>query len=89
VSPTHTTVHITNDCFSLSTPEGFDRWYDDRFEQAVRTLAAAIGDFGLAHECVQQAFVRAWAHRRTVARQVDPDTWLDLAARRLARAARR
>jgi RNA polymerase sigma-70 factor, ECF subfamily len=40
--------------------EDFDRLYLETHPRLVRTLTAVLGDPGVAEDCVQEAFVRAW-----------------------------
>ena len=43
----------------------FDDFYTASFERITAQVYAMIGNRDEAQECVQEAFVRAWAHRRT------------------------
>ena len=43
-----------------------------------------IGDRDEAQECVQEAFVRAWSHRRKLDRDGHPEAWVRTTAYRLA-----
>jgi RNA polymerase sigma-70 factor (ECF subfamily) len=43
-----------------------------------------IGDRDEAQECVQEAFVRAWTHRRKLSRAGHPEAWVRTTAYRLA-----
>jgi RNA polymerase sigma-70 factor (ECF subfamily) len=43
-----------------------------------------IGDRDEAQECVQEAFVRAWSHRRKLDRTEHPEAWVRTVAYRLA-----
>ena len=62
----------------------FDDFYATSFTRLVGQLYAMIGDRDEAQECVQEAFVRAWAHRRSLERSGHPDAWVRTTAYRLA-----
>ena len=42
----------------------FDEFYTASFRRLTGQVYAMIGNLDEAQECVQEAFVRAWAHRR-------------------------
>ena len=50
------------------TEEEFDDFYAASFTRISGQLYAMIGDRDEAQECVQEAFVRAWAQRRRLCR---------------------
>ncbi|MBO9520713.1 MAG: SigE family RNA polymerase sigma factor [Nocardioidaceae bacterium] len=62
----------------------FDDFYTSSFARLTGQLYAMIGDRDEAQECVQEAFVRAWAHRRTLAKVEHPEAWVRTTAYRLA-----
>lgn len=62
----------------------FDAWYAASFPRLTRQLYAMIGDRTEAHDCVQEAFVRAWAARRSLDGHRHPDAWIRTTAHRLA-----
>ncbi|MDQ1104475.1 RNA polymerase sigma-70 factor (ECF subfamily) [Nocardioides zeae] len=62
----------------------FDAFYEASFQRVVNQLSAMIGDRDEAHECVQEAFVRAWAHRRKLAKVEHPEAWVRTVAHRFA-----
>lgn len=62
----------------------FDDFYSASFQRLVAQLYAMIGDRDEAHECVQEAFVRAWSHRRELEQVTYPEAWIRTTARRLA-----
>lgn len=62
----------------------FDEFYQASFTRVVHQVAAMIGDRDEAHEVVQEAFVRAWAHRRKLARVDHPEAWVRTVAHRQA-----
>jgi RNA polymerase sigma-70 factor (ECF subfamily) len=64
--------------------EEFDRFYSASFPRLVGQLYAMIGDRDEAQECVQEAFVRAWSHRRQLHRARAPEAWVRTTAYRLA-----
>ena len=64
--------------------QSFDDFYAASFHRIVGQLYAMIGDRDEAQECVQEAFVRAWAHRRRLDRAEHPEAWVRTTAYRLA-----
>src|SRR5690349_6832127 len=62
----------------------FDDFYTSSFGRITGQLYAMIGDRDEAQECVQEAFVRAWTHRRALARAEYPEAWVRTTAYRLA-----
>jgi RNA polymerase sigma-70 factor (ECF subfamily) len=62
----------------------FDDFYLSSFGRVTAQLHAMIGDRDEAQECVQEAFVRAWAHRRRLDRAEHPEAWVRTTAYRLA-----
>ena len=64
--------------------EEFDDLYAASFGRLVHQLHAMIGDRDEAQECVQEAFVRAWSHRRRLDRSHAPEAWVRTTAYRLA-----
>lgn len=62
----------------------FDEFYAASFRRLTGQVYAMIGDLDEAHECVQEAFVRAWAHRRKLDRSDHPEAWVRVTAHRLA-----
>lgn len=62
----------------------FDDFYSASFARLTGQLYAMIGDRDEAQECVQEAFVRAWAHRRKLDRAEHPEAWVRTTAYRLA-----
>jgi len=65
------------------TPEEFDRFYAGCASRLVRQLYALLGDLAEAQDLVQEAFVRAWDHRRQLDRVDDPEAWVRTVAWRL------
>jgi RNA polymerase sigma-70 factor (ECF subfamily) len=64
--------------------EEFDHFYTASFQRLVGQLYAMIGDRDEAQECVQEAFVRAWSHRRQLEKAYAPEAWVRTTAYRLA-----
>ncbi|MCD4524593.1 RNA polymerase sigma factor [Nocardioides sp. cx-173] len=62
----------------------FDDLYSASFTRVTAQLYAMIGDRDEAQECVQEAFVRAWAHRRQLETARSPEAWVRTTAYRLA-----
>ena len=62
----------------------FDEFYAASFRRLTNQVCAMIGNRDEAQECVQEAFVRAWAHRRSLARADHPEAWVRTTAYRLA-----
>lgn len=62
----------------------FDEFYTSSFARVTGQLYALIGDRDEAQECVQEAFVRAWTHRRSLSRAEHPEAWVRTTAYRLA-----
>ena len=62
----------------------FDDFYTASFRRVTGQVYAMIGDRDEAQECVQEAFVRAWAHRRRLDRAEHPEAWVRTTAYRLA-----
>jgi RNA polymerase sigma-70 factor (ECF subfamily) len=62
----------------------FDDFYLSSFHRVTAAVYAMIGDRDEAQECVQEAFVRAWSHRRKLDRSEHPEAWVRTTAYRLA-----
>lgn len=62
----------------------FDDFYATSFRRITAQVYAMIGDYDEATECVQEAFARAWSHRRKLDRTSHPDAWVRTTAHRLA-----
>ena len=62
----------------------FDEFYAASFRRVTSQVYAMIGDFDEAGECVQEAFARAWAHRRKLDRSGHPEAWVRTTAHRIA-----
>lgn len=62
----------------------FDEFYTASFSRITGQIYAMIGNRDEAQECVQEAFVRAWAHRRKLEKAEHPEAWVRVTAHRLA-----
>jgi len=62
----------------------FDVFYTTSFSRVVNQVYAMVGDREEAQDCVQEAFVRAWSHRRRLDGAGSPEAWVRLTAYRLA-----
>lgn len=62
----------------------FDAFYARSFARLVTQVYAMIGNRDEAQECVQEGFVRAWAHRRQLDASGHPEAWVRTTAHRLA-----
>jgi RNA polymerase sigma-70 factor (ECF subfamily) len=66
------------------TPEEFTDFYAGSFRRLAGQLYVMTGDHAEAHDAVQEAFVRAWAHREKLNTQSAPEAWVRAAAWRIA-----
>lgn len=64
--------------------EDFQELYATSFARLVRQLYAMTGSYPEAQDCVQEAFVRAWQHHRSLDRAGNPEAWVRRTAYRLA-----
>lgn len=62
----------------------FDEFYAASMGRVTAQVYAMIGNRDEAQECVQEAFARAWAHRRKLNRDGQPEAWVRTTAYRLA-----
>ncbi|NHA68439.1 RNA polymerase sigma factor [Phycicoccus flavus] len=62
----------------------FDAWYEAAFPRIVRQVHAMTGNEEEARDCVQEAFIRAWARRRRLDDARGRDAWVRTTAHRLA-----
>ncbi|NED99762.1 RNA polymerase sigma factor [Phytoactinopolyspora halotolerans] len=65
-------------------PAAFDTFYSASFPRVVGQIYAMCGDLTEAQDCVQEAFIRAWDHRRQLDRARSPEAWVRTVAWRLA-----
>lgn len=66
------------------TEDEFDAFYAGSFARLTSQVYAMIGDREEASDCVQEAFARAWSHRRRLERAEHPEAWVRTTAYRLA-----
>ena len=62
----------------------FDEFYAASFQRVTGQIYAMIGNRDEAQECVQEAFARAWAHRKKLGKAEHPEAWVRTTAYRLA-----
>jgi RNA polymerase sigma-70 factor, ECF subfamily len=62
----------------------FDDFYTSSRARVTAQVYAMIGDRDEAQECVQEAYARAWSHRRKLDRAEHPEAWVRTVAYRLA-----
>ncbi len=62
----------------------FEDFYTASFQRITGQVYAMIGNRDEAQECVQEAFVRAWAHRKKLEKAEHPQAWVRTTAYRLA-----
>ncbi len=62
----------------------FDEFFAASYPRVISQVYAMIGDRDEAEECVQEAFVRAWQHRRQFDNVQHPEAWVRTTAYRLA-----
>lgn len=62
----------------------FDRFYADSFARLVGQIYAMCGNLAEAQDCVQEAFIRAWDHRRSLDQSGHPEAWVRTTAYRLS-----
>ena len=80
----HEAHGCTGDRGLRMTEDEFDEFYTASFARVTGQVYAMIGNRDEAQECVQEAFVRAWAHRRKLERSEHPEAWVRTTAYRLA-----
>jgi RNA polymerase sigma-70 factor (ECF subfamily) len=62
----------------------FEELYALAYRRLVGQVYAMCGDLAEAQDCVQEAFISAWRHRRTLDLDRAPETWVRVTASRLA-----
>ncbi|GAA1853843.1 RNA polymerase sigma factor [Microlunatus capsulatus] len=62
----------------------FEELYALCYRRLVGQVYAMCGDLAEAQDCVQEAFIRAWRHRRRLDLDRSPETWVRVTASRLA-----
>jgi RNA polymerase sigma-70 factor, ECF subfamily len=66
------------------SPDEFTDFYAASFRRLVGQLYAMTGDSAEAQDAVQEAFVRAWAHRGKLDSHGSPEAWVRATAWRIA-----
>ena len=61
----------------------FDQFYAAAAPPLVGQLTAMLGNFAEAQDCVQEAFVKAWLHRKELTADGSPEAWVRRTAWRL------
>jgi RNA polymerase sigma-70 factor, ECF subfamily len=64
--------------------EEFVSFYAASFSRLVGQLYVMTGDLAEAQDAVQEAFIRAWAHRSEIDRNGAPEAWVRVTAWRIA-----
>jgi RNA polymerase sigma-70 factor (ECF subfamily) len=54
----------------------FDQFYAATAPRLVGQLTAMLGSFAEAQDCVQEAFVKAWLHRKELSVDGSPEAWV-------------
>lgn len=62
----------------------FDAFYAAQVRRLVGQLYAMTGNLAEAQDCVQDAFVKAWLHRRRLEADGNPEAWVRTTAWRIA-----
>ena len=62
----------------------FSAFYAGAQPRVVRAVYALTGDAGEAQDAAQEAFVRAWDHRRVLRSDGNPEAWVTTTALRIA-----
>jgi RNA polymerase sigma-70 factor (ECF subfamily) len=62
----------------------FDAFYAGAYPRVARAVYALTGDVGESQDVAQEAFVRAWDHRRELDRDRNPEAWVMTTASRIA-----
>jgi RNA polymerase sigma-70 factor (ECF subfamily) len=62
----------------------FDEFFTASYRRVTGQVYAIIGDYDEAQECVQEAFARAWSHRRKLADMAHPEAYVRTTAYHLA-----
>lgn len=62
----------------------FDAFYRGTATRVIHTVYAATGDLGLAQDCAQEAYARAWQQWPSLSAEGEPLAWVRTVARRIA-----
>jgi RNA polymerase sigma-70 factor, ECF subfamily len=83
--PAHATaIQAGREANSAVSPEEFTDFYAASFRRLVGQLYAMTGNREEAQDAVQEAFIRAWAHRRRLERHGATEAWVRATAWRIA-----
>ncbi|HHU11554.1 MAG TPA: SigE family RNA polymerase sigma factor [Intrasporangiaceae bacterium] len=67
-----------------SATADFDAFYRGTASRVIHVVYAATGDLGLAQDCAQEAYARAWQQWEKLRSYDEPLSWVRTVARRLA-----
>ena len=87
--PVGGTLRLPSLAVSVNDETEFDRFFVAHFDDLVRSLTAITGDRERAADCVQEAFVKAYARWRRVGKLDNPVTWVRRVAINASRDAHR
>lgn len=62
----------------------FDTFYERSYHRVVAQVYLTCGNLGEAQDCAQEAFVRAWQHRRSLTCDDHPEAWVRTVAHRIS-----
>ena len=65
-------------------PEEFDQFYSTHIRSVTAHAYLSCGNLTEAQDCAQEAFTRAWQHRRKLASHPDLAAWVRTTAHRLS-----
>lgn len=68
----------------MAGEEDFDAFYEDSKGRLLAQLYAFCGDLGDAHDCLQDAYLRAWQRWSRLTGYDNPEAWVRTVAMRLA-----
>lgn len=77
-------LSIGKEATSPVSPEEFTDFYAASFRRLVGQLYAMTGNHAEAQDAVQEAFIRAWVHRRRLERRGSPEAWVRATAWHIA-----
>lgn len=67
-----------------SATADFDEFYRGSAPRVIHLVYATTGDLGLAQDCAQEAYARAWQQWERLRAYDEPTAWVRTVARRLA-----
>lgn len=67
-----------------SATADFDEFYRRSAARVIHLVYATTGDLGLAQDCAQEAYARAWQQWARLREYDEPSAWVRTVARRLA-----